>query len=158
MLDDGRFMQTFNINHYGIQQRWHVVSSKTSLKRSSKQVDKRVEKEAQSIKKQLFHLQAKRFRHSDNARRQAETNACKWKLHKLTDTQIIEHKEYEGKGRPKKGQQPTAVSYQIQVNYKRRKNSPTQSQRRALYHRQQHFCQSTERQRSCYGLPKTVPR
>ncbi len=38
-LDDGRTMQTFNIEHYGIKQRWHVLSSKTSLKRAEKQVD-----------------------------------------------------------------------------------------------------------------------
>lgn len=116
-LDDGRFMQTFNINHYGMQQRWHVISSDTSRQRATKQVNQRVLKEADSIKKQLFHLQAKRFRHSDDARQHAETLAKKWKLHRLTDTQIIEHQKYEGRGRPKEGQQPTVTTYQIQVNY-----------------------------------------
>jgi len=116
-LDDGRFMQTFNVNHYDIQQRWHVISSETSRQRATKQMDKRVEKEAESLKKHRFHLSAKRFYHSETARDQAETLAKKWKLHKLTDIQLIEHKEYEGRGRPKKGQQPTAISYQIQANY-----------------------------------------
>lgn len=91
--DEGRFMQTFNINHDGMQQRWHVVSSDTSRQRAAKQVDKRVLKEADSIKKQLFHLAVKRFGQSDDARKHAETFAKKWKRHRLTDTQIIEHQK-----------------------------------------------------------------
>lgn len=133
-LDDGRFMQTFNVNHYDIQQRWHVVSSETSRQRAAKQVDKRVDKEAESIKKQVFHLSAKRFYHNESARSQAETLAKKWKRHKLTDIQFIEHKEYEGRGRPKKGQQPTAINYQIQVNYRPDFDTITQ-----LYAREGHY-------------------
>jgi len=125
-LDDGRFMQTFNINHYGIQQRWHVVSSETSRQQAIKQVDKRVEKEAKRIEKQLFHLQAKRFRHRNDARDAAKTLAKKWNQHHLTDIQTVEHKKYKGKGRPKAGQQPTDISYQIQASYSQDEEKITQ--------------------------------
>jgi len=114
-LADGRKIQTFNIEHYDIEQRWHVVSSDTSRELGEKQVKKRVLKEEEAIKKQLNHLQAKRFNCSDDATTTAQTIAKKWKLHNINSCQIIEHPQYEGKGRPKKGQKPAKFTYQIRV-------------------------------------------
>ena len=116
-LEDGRFMQRFKVNHYGIAQRWCVVSSETSRERAARQVDKRVAREAQSIEKQCFHLQARRFAHSDDAHQQAQALADKWKLHQLAGMEVIEHPKFAGKGRPKKGQQATAINYQIKLSY-----------------------------------------
>ncbi len=63
-LDDDRKMQTFNVEHYGMKQRWHVVSSETSrqqaIKQAIKQVDKRVKKATELVEKQVFHFQAGR--------------------------------------------------------------------------------------------------
>jgi len=112
-LNDDRKMQTFNVEHYGIQQRWHVVSSETSRQQAVKTVDKRVKKAAEAIEKQLFHLQAKRFACSEDASAEAKTLAKKWKYHGLKNYQIVELMGYEGKGRPKKDQKPTKVEYQV---------------------------------------------
>lgn len=112
-LDDGRVMQTFNVEHYNIKQRWHVVSSDTSMQRAEKQVDKRVTTEAKTIEKQLFHLQAKRFNNADDAISAALSLAKKWKFHCLKEYKTIEHKEYKGSGRPKKGQKPSQIKYQV---------------------------------------------
>jgi len=112
-LDNDRKMQSFIIEHYGIQQRWHVVSSETSRQCAEKQVDKRVKKEAKLIEKQLFHLQAKRFKCLKDATIALEVQPKKWKSHHLKDYQIVEHFNFESKGRPKKGQKPTEISYQI---------------------------------------------
>jgi hypothetical protein len=35
-------MQSFDIEHYNIKQRWHVLSSKTSQQRAVKQVEKQL--------------------------------------------------------------------------------------------------------------------
>lgn len=113
ILDDDRKMQTFDVEHYGIKQRWHVVSSETSRQRAIKKVDKRIAKETKIIEKQLFHLQAKRFNTTDDATSAAQALAKKWKNHGIKEMQIIEHFSYEGKGRPKKDQEPTKISYQI---------------------------------------------
>ena len=113
ILDDDRKMQTFEVEHYGIKQRWHVVSSETSRQRAIKKVDKRITKEIKIVEKQLFHLQAKRFNCADDASATAQTLAKKWKNHSLKETQIVEHLGYEGKGRPKKDQKPTKISYQV---------------------------------------------
>jgi transposase len=112
-LDNDRKMQSFIIEHYGIQQRWHVVSSETSQQRAEKQIDKRVKKEAKSIEKQLFHLQVKRFKCLQDAIIAAEALPKKWKNYQLKDYEIIEHFNFESKGRPKNGEKPTQISYQI---------------------------------------------
>ena len=125
-LDDDRVMQTFIVDHYGMEQRWHVLSSDTSRERASKQVDKQVKKEAKIIKKQLFHLQAKRHHHPDNATKMAQTLAKGWKFHTLNDYDMIEHKKYEGKGRPKKDQKPIAITYQIVANSQENKDTINQ--------------------------------
>lgn len=113
ILDDGRRVQTFNVEHYGMKQRWHVLSSETSKQRAVKQMDKKVSKEATSIEKQLFHLQAQRFNCAEDAISAAKTLAKKWKFHHLTGTEAVKHLQYEGKGRPKKGQLPSVITYQL---------------------------------------------
>lgn len=112
-LDDDRQMQAFAIEHYGIKQRWLVVSSETSRQRAAVKITARVEKEADTIATQLFHLQARRFACTTDAAEAAQTLAKCWKNHRLDHCDLIEHSHYEGKGRPKKGQKPTKVEYQI---------------------------------------------
>ncbi len=112
-LDEGRVMQTFDIEHYGIKQRWHVLSSKTSQQRGAKQVEKQVTKEAKTIEKELFHLQAKRFNSADKAIASANTLEKKWKFHNLKECTLVEHKVYTNKGRPKKRQKPDKIQYQV---------------------------------------------
>lgn len=133
-LDDGRVVQTFNVEHYDIKQRWHVISSETSKQRASKQIDKRVKREAKTIKKAFFHLQAKRFDHIDNAEKTVKTLAESWKLHTLKSFKIIEHKKYNKKGRPKKDQKPDAIEYQVIA-----KNEPNEKEIQRLKEKKAHY-------------------
>ena len=112
-LDDERKMQTFNVEHYGIKQRWHVVSSETSRQQAIKQVDKRVKKATEIVEKQVFHFQARRFACTDDALADLQIVAKKWKYHAIKSHQIVEHQTFEGKGRPKKNQEPTKTEYQV---------------------------------------------
>jgi transposase len=116
-LDDGRVMQAFALEHYGIKQRWLVISSETSKRQAIEQINKKVNKEIAVIDKQCFHLQAKRFKCSDDAKEAVQAMASKWKYHTVNKTDIIEHLSYEGKGRPKKGQEPSLTQYQAIVTY-----------------------------------------
>lgn len=118
-LEDGREIQTFSLEHYGMQQRWHVLSSETSRETANKQVDKRVKKESEAIEKQLFHLQAKRFFCADDGSLAAQDLAKKWKHHSIKDCQVLESLSYEGKGRPKKDQKPTKKEYQVIAGYEK---------------------------------------
>ena len=47
--------------HYGMAQRWLVVSSQAALERAEASVNKACQRESEAIAKQLFHLQAQRF-------------------------------------------------------------------------------------------------
>jgi len=112
-LDDHRKMQTFDVEHYGIKQRWHVVSSETSRQQAIKQVDKRVKKATELVEKQVFHFQARRFACADDALADLQIMARKWKYHTVKSYQLVEHSAFEGKGRPKKDQEPIKTEYQV---------------------------------------------
>ena len=85
-MDDDRIVQSFDIKHYNIKQRWHVLSSETSRQRAIKQVLK----EVKTIEKELFHLQVKRFDSIAGANELGK----KWKLHKIKEYQLVEHNIY----------------------------------------------------------------
>lgn len=61
-LDDGRVVQSFDIEHYNIKQRWHVLSSETSQRRATKQVEKQLGKEVKVIEKEFFHVASQTVR------------------------------------------------------------------------------------------------
>jgi transposase len=112
-LDNDRHVQTFTLEHYGIKQRWHVVFSETSQQQADRRINKKVEKEGKAIKKQIFHLQAQRFSSVEDAIKAGEKLAGKWKTHNLLTYEIVEHKRYKGKGRPKTSEAPVVIKYQI---------------------------------------------
>ncbi|CAK8724814.1 hypothetical protein KKHLCK_15040 [Candidatus Electrothrix laxa] len=43
-FDDGPNVKMFNVEHYGIRQRWHVVSSEASRQKSVKKIEKKAKK------------------------------------------------------------------------------------------------------------------
>lgn len=112
-LKNDRQVQPFNLEHYGMQQRWHVVSSETSRQQADRAVDKKVTKEKKVIKKQIFHLQAQRFNCEEDAVKAGQKLESKWKTHNTDEYEIIEHKRYGSKGRPENGEVPIAIDYQI---------------------------------------------
>src|SRR5437764_13775943 len=60
-LDATTRYQRLSLCHYGMAQRWLVVWSQASLERAEASVKKACPREAEAVKKQLFHLQAQRF-------------------------------------------------------------------------------------------------
>jgi len=134
ILDDSRKIQTFDVEHYGIKQRWHVISSETSKKRAIKQVNKKVSREEVVVDKQLFHLQAKRFNCVEDAIAATEELEKKWKFHNLKETETVKHLKYEGKGRPKKDQQPTSCAYQIIGKYEQNKTKIKHTEEKAAHY------------------------
>ncbi|RLV57637.1 IS1634 family transposase, partial [Parashewanella curva] len=72
-----------------------------------------VERTKLSIKKELFHLQAQRFACQTDAQRALDKITKKMKYHQLAEKSVIEHKVYEGKGRPKKDAPVKRIEWQI---------------------------------------------
>lgn len=69
----------------------------------------------EKIKKQLFHLQVKRFSCSEDAFATAKALAKKWKPHRLENIRTVEYISYTSKGRSAKYQKPSVIKYQLLV-------------------------------------------
>ena len=100
-FDDGYKLQEFSVDLYGIEnQRWIVVYSKQARERSEKTLKKEILKEKERIKKELFHLQAKRFSCESDAKKALKLLLKTWKYHQASDEKIMAIKQYAKRGRP----------------------------------------------------------
>jgi transposase len=112
-ISSTRKIQVFDVEHYGIKQRWCVVASEGARNRSENGVERRTKKEAEAIEKELFHLQAQRFSCEPDARQALEKLQKKWKYHQIVTSQVNTHRRHEGRGRPKAGSEPQALAFQV---------------------------------------------
>jgi transposase len=78
-LDDRTRYQSLELCHYGMAQRWLVVSSQAALERAEASVTKAQQREWETIEKQLFHWQAKRFERPEAARAALAVLAQAWR-------------------------------------------------------------------------------
>jgi transposase len=114
-IDDTTRYHCLELCHYGMAQRWLVVSSEAAMQRAEKSVNKAHQREFEAIKKQLFHLQAKRFESQEQAQAALATRSRSWRYHQVATTELIEHKRYAGKGRPSAKTPIKASLWQIQA-------------------------------------------
>ena len=113
-LDDTTRYQPVALCHYGIAQRWLVVSSQAAFERAKATLHKVTQREHEVITKQLFHLQAQRFGSPEAAQEALSTLAKRWKYHHVASSHLTEHKRYAGKGRPTPSTPLKAIAWQIQ--------------------------------------------
>ena len=99
-IDDATRYQRLDLCHYGMAQRWLIVSSEAALQRAETSVSKAQKRELATVQKQLFHLQAKRFETQESAQVALSTLAGAWHYHQVATTELTEHKRYAGTGRP----------------------------------------------------------
>jgi len=114
-VDDATRYQRLDLCHYGMAQRWLIVSSEAARPRAEKSVSKAQQRELESVEKQLFHLQAKRFETPESAQAALNTLAGAWCYHQVATTKLTEHKRYAGKGRPSTQRSVQATLWQIQA-------------------------------------------
>lgn len=107
--------QRLDLCHYGMAQRWVIVSSEAALQRAEKSVSKAQKRELETVQKQLFHLQAKRFETPESAQAALRTLAGAWRYHHVATTELTEHKRYAGKGRPSAQASVQATLWQIRA-------------------------------------------
>jgi len=86
--------------HYGMAQRWLVVSSQAARERAEASVTKAPPRESDALQQHMFHLQAKRFETPEAAHAALAALAKSWRYHQVDTAPVIEHKHYAGKGRP----------------------------------------------------------
>ena len=92
--------QRVDLCHYGMAQRWLVVSSQDAWQRAAHTLAKAQAKESEQVQKQLFHLQAQRFPSESDARAALGTIAQRWRYHQVAQVSLTPHIQYARKGRP----------------------------------------------------------
>jgi transposase len=107
--------QSLALCHYGMAQRWLVVSSQAACERAEATLKKAIQREDEAITKQLFHLQAQRFGTPEAAQEALSALAKRWKYHCVESSHLTEHKRYAGKGRPTARTPLKASAWQIQA-------------------------------------------
>src|SRR5712692_6007889 len=115
-LDATTRYQRLELCHYGMAQRWLVVSSDAAVQRAEAAVNKAQRREAEAIEKHLFHLQAQRFETPETAKAALDTLALAWHYHQVDAYSLLDHKRYAGKGRPTPTTPLKAIAWQIQAH------------------------------------------
>ncbi|MCP4325345.1 MAG: IS1634 family transposase, partial [Alteromonadales bacterium] len=112
-IDDNYQYRVNEISHMDIKQRWIVIYSTAANYRATKTISRQVERAKDKAEKELFHLQAQRFACKTDAQRYIDKVSKKLKYHQISTTQYVEHKVYEGKGRPKKDAKVKCIEWQV---------------------------------------------
>ena len=112
-LDDPTRDQRVELCHYGMAQRWLVVSSEAAGQRAEATVSKALQREAAVIEKQLLHLQAKRFETPEAAKAALDALARSWTYHQVAAYSLIDHTRDAGQGRPTPTTPIKAMAWQI---------------------------------------------
>ena len=112
-LDETTRYYGLELCHYGMAQRWLVVSSQAARERAEASITKAQQREGDTIATQLWHLHAKRFATPEAAQAALQTLAKAWRYHQLDTSRLIEHKRYTGKGRPTPSSPLKAIEWQI---------------------------------------------
>jgi transposase len=115
-LDETVRYQRVELCHYGMAQRWLVVSSQDAWQRAEHTLAKAQAKESEQVQKQLFHLQAQRFPSEPDARAALETIAQRWRYHQVAQVSLTPHIQYARKGRPTPEAPIKAIQWQLHVN------------------------------------------
>ena len=91
-LDETTRYQRIELCHYGMAQRWLVVSSQAALERAKASVNKAQQREAGAIEKQLFYLQAQRFETPEAAQAAQVALETSWRYHQGEILRLSAHK------------------------------------------------------------------
>ena len=114
-LDETTRYDCMELCHYGMAQRWLVVSSQAAMERAEASLTKAQQREWEAIEKQLLHLHAKRFPTPEAAQAALTALSQSWRYHQLDTSQVIDHKRDAGKGRPTPTSPLKAIEWQMQA-------------------------------------------
>jgi len=140
-IDDQTRYQRVDLCHYGMEQRWLVVYSESAHQRAGKTLAKAQAREWEKVKKQLFHLQARRFDSAESAQDALEKIVKKLSYHKVETSELTQHVQYASRGRPKADSAIKGIKWQITATV-----APDTTK---VSHRQ--------RQKACYVLGTSIP-
>ena len=140
-LDEATRYQRVALCHYGMAQRWLVVSSQEAGQRAKTAVAKGQAKEYEQVQKQLFHLQAQRFASEEAARTALDVLVKKLHSHQVVSACLTPHIQYARKGRPTQETPIKAIRWHIHASV-----APDPAK---ITHRQQ--------RKACFVLGTNIP-
>jgi transposase len=115
-LGSGYQMVPMSSEYGGLKQRWQLIYSKEAYVREKKSFLKRINKEAEGLKKALWHLGNQVFGCEKDAKRAIQPVLKKLKYHQINyDIQAVE--KHTTRGRPSKNSSLTKVGYKINSNF-----------------------------------------
>lgn len=114
-LDETTRYYGLELCHYGMAQRWLVVSSQAAMERAEASINTAQQREWDAIEKQLFHLQAKRFETPEAAQGALAVLAKSWRYHQVDTARVIERKHYTGTGRPTPSRPIKSIAWQMRA-------------------------------------------
>ena len=115
-LDETVRYQRVDLCHYGMAQRWLVVSSQDAWQRAEHTLAQVQAKESAQVQKQLFPLQAQRLLSETEARAALETIAQRWRYHQVAQVSCTPSLQYARPGRPTKKTPVKAIQWQIHAS------------------------------------------
>lgn len=101
--------------HYGIAQRWLVVSSPAAMERAEASIPTAQPREWAAIEKPLFHGHAQRFETPEMAPAALMARSKGWRSPQLDTSRVREHKRSASKGRPTPTSPRKAIAWQMQA-------------------------------------------
>jgi transposase len=140
-LDEATRYYGLALCHYGMAQRWLVVSSQAAMERAEASITKAQQREWDAIEKQLWHLHAKRFETPEAAHAALMALSTSWRHHQLDTSRVIAHKRYACRGRPITTSPLKAIEWQIHAQIR-----PAQEVIEAHKH-----------QRACFVIGTNIP-
>ena len=114
-LNNGYSYSATTSDYRGVKQRWLLFFSEAAYHRECKTLDKKIQLEETSQNKAWWHLSNRIFTCKDDAFNQAEMQKKSLKFHDLVFS-VVEVKKHASKGRPKAGERPETVGYQIEFS------------------------------------------
>jgi transposase len=98
----------------GMHQHWGLIYSEQANKRETITLNRRIEKAQLTAEKEAIKLKSEPFTCEKDAQRAAIVFEKKLKYHKV-DYHLIPIKKFTGRGRPKSGEQPSIVHYELHI-------------------------------------------
>jgi transposase len=118
IFDDGYSLSRFESSYGGIKQRWLLVFSEEAYNREKKTLEKKIVKEGEKLKQELWHFCKKIFHCERDAAEALEVLRKDYKLHKIEGKSVALSK-HVGSGRPKKNAEKVEIGYKVEASFER---------------------------------------
>lgn len=102
----------------GIEQRWLLVFSEQAYQREKKTLDKKLEREEETLQKDLWHFGNQKFHCEQDASKAFEELKKGYKWHTI-DAQIVPINKHISRGKPKEKSEKIIVGYKVATTFKR---------------------------------------